>query len=96
MEYSLHQICILSGLSARTLRYHDEIGLLKPRLVNVSRYRYYDSHALDRLQTILFYRALDVPLPTIHTLINQPDFDKAAALTCLLPVWLQKNSSRKR
>lgn len=81
MEYSLHQVCELSGLSARTLRYYDEIGLLKPSRVDISRYRYYDSRSLDRLQTILFYRALDVPLSTIRTLISQPNFDKAAALT---------------
>ena len=84
MEYSLHQVCELSGLSARTLRYYDEIGLLKPSRVDISRYRYYDSRSLDRLQTILFYRALDVPLSTIRTLISQPNFDKAAALTCHL------------
>ena len=29
MEYSLHELCQLSGVSARTLRYYDEIGRVK-------------------------------------------------------------------
>lgn len=60
MEYSLHELCQLSGVSARTLRYYDEIGLLKPVRVDVTRYRYYDDTSITTLQTILFYRALRV------------------------------------
>lgn len=80
MEYNVRQLSRLSGVSARTLRYYDEIGLLKPSRVEPTRYRYYDSAAVDRLQTILFYRALDVPLAAIQTLLSQPGFDRKAAL----------------
>lgn len=80
MEYNVRQLSRLSGVSARTLRYYDEIGLLKPSRVDSTHYRYYDPDAVDRLQAILFYRALDVPLATIRSLLSQPGFDRQAAL----------------
>ncbi len=30
MEYTIKKLAELAGVSARTLRYYDEIGLLKP------------------------------------------------------------------
>lgn len=80
MEYNVRQLSRLSGVSARTLRYYDEIGLLKPTRVEPTHYRYYDGSAVDRLQTILFYRALDMPLVAIRALLSQPGFDRKAAL----------------
>ena len=80
MEYSLHELCQLSGVSARTLRYYDEIGLLKPVRVDVTRYRYYDDTSITTLQTILFYRALRVPLSEIRHLLCVPLSEQAALL----------------
>ena len=80
MEYSLHELCQLSGVSARTLRYYDEIGLLKPVRVDATRYRYYDDVSVTTLQTILFYRALRVPLTKIRYLLCAPLSERAALL----------------
>lgn len=44
----------LSGVSARTLRYYDEIGLLQPARINSSGYRIYGQAEVNRLQQILF------------------------------------------
>ena len=41
MEYSIRQLAALAGVSTRTLRYYDEIHLLKPARVNEAGYRYY-------------------------------------------------------
>ena len=41
MEYSIQQLSRLSGVTTRTLRWYDEIGLLKPGRVAPSGYRYY-------------------------------------------------------
>lgn len=41
MEYSIRELSELAGVSARTLRYYDELGLLKPLYVSESGYRYY-------------------------------------------------------
>ena len=80
MEYSLRELCQLSGVSARTLRYYDEIGLLKPVRVDATRYRYYDDASIITLQTILFYHALRVPLAEIRHLLCVPLSEQSALL----------------
>ena len=80
MEYSIHELSRLSGVSTRTLRWYDEIGLLKPGRVAGSGYRYYGPAQVDRLQDILFYRALGVELARIRECLDAPSFDRLAAL----------------
>ena len=41
MEYTVHELAELAGITARTIRYYDEIGLLKPARINSSGYRIY-------------------------------------------------------
>ena len=41
MEYSIHELSHLSGVTTRTLRWYDQIGLLKPSRTAESGYRYY-------------------------------------------------------
>ena len=81
MEYSVNKLSKLSGVSARTLRYYDEIGLLKPTRVASSGYRIYGQNEIDRLQQILFYKELEFPLNEIKLLLAAPDFDKAKAFS---------------
>lgn len=80
MEYSVSKLARLSGVSARTLRYYDEIGLLKPKRVNSSGYRIYGAREVDLLQQILFYREMDLSLDEIKQIIYAADFDVASAL----------------
>ena len=80
MEYSAHELSLLSGVSARTLRWYDEIGLLKPGRVAQSGYRYYGPNQVTRLQDILFYRALGVELARIRKYLDDPAFDWLEAL----------------
>ncbi len=80
MEYTIKKLAQLAGVSARTLRYYDEIGLLKPERVNSSGYRIYGPKQVDLLQQILFYRELDVDLETIMQLVTDDSFDPIMAL----------------
>lgn len=80
MEYSIRELSNLSGVSTRTLRWYDEIGLLKPCRVAESGYRYYGAAEVDRLQDILYYRALGVGLARIRECLDAPSFDRLAAL----------------
>ena len=52
----------ITGVSIRTLRYYDEIGLLNPTELTEAGYRLYDNKALEKLQEIMFFRELDIPL----------------------------------
>lgn len=80
MEYTVQKLGRLAGISTRTLRYYDEIGILKPARINSSGYRIYGRAEVDRLQQILFYRELGVSLESIKSIVTAPAFDGAAAL----------------
>ncbi|UOE56249.1 MerR family transcriptional regulator [Bacillus sp. CMF12] len=80
MEYTVQKLAQLAGVSSRTLRYYDEIGILKPARTNSSGYRIYGQQEVDRLQQILFYRELGISLDQIKEIITAPAFDAADAL----------------
>jgi len=80
MVYTVNKLAKLSGVSARTLRFYDEIGLLKPAYVGDNDYRYYEEEQLLMLQQILFYRELDFPLSEIQRIVNSDTFDKIESL----------------
>ena len=70
----------ISGASIRTLRYYDEIGLLKPTKLTQAGYRLYDDKALEKLQEIMFFRELEIPLMDIKKIIDNPNYDREQAL----------------
>jgi DNA-binding transcriptional MerR regulator len=80
MEYGIRQLARLAGVSTRTLHFYDEIGLLSPGRVSHNRYRVYGPAEVDRLQTILLYRELGLPLADIGRVLGEPGFDRVAAL----------------
>ena len=81
MKMQIKEFAKLTGVSVRTLHYYDEIGLLKPALVDAQNgYRFYDENSLLRMQEILFYRELDFPLKSILEILSSPDYDKQKAL----------------
>jgi DNA-binding transcriptional MerR regulator len=80
MEYTVQKLGRMAGISTRTLRYYDEIGILKPARINSSGYRIYGKEEVDRLQQILFYRELGVSLESIKDIVTAPSFDGAKAL----------------
>jgi DNA-binding transcriptional MerR regulator len=80
LEYTVQKLGQLAGISARTLRYYDEIGLLKPTRINSSGYRIYGVTEINRLQQILFYRELGVNLESIKEIMTSPAFDGTQAL----------------
>lgn len=77
----IKELAELTGVSVRTLRYYDEIGLLKPSSIDKwTGYRFYDGDALARMQEILFYRELDFSLKSICQILSSPDYDRQKAL----------------
>ena len=76
--YQIGEAAELGKVSPRLLRHYDEIGLLVPSSRSGAGYRLYSHADLERLQLILFYRALEFPLDTIRRLITGPGFDRHA------------------
>ena len=77
---TVKEISKITGISIRTLRYYDEIGLLKPARVTEAGYRLYDDQELEKLQEILFYKELEIPLSDIKKIMENPEYDKQKAL----------------
>lgn len=80
MRLTVSETAKLFGISVRTLRYYDEIGLLPPSETSDAGYRFYAEAELQKLQQILFYRELGFPLSEIGEAMSRPDYDRAKAL----------------
>ncbi len=78
--HTVHQLASLAGISVRTLHHYDHIGLLKPSARSAAGYRLYGTEDLLRLQQILLYRELDLPLEEIRRILDDPGFDPVRAL----------------
>ena len=80
MEYTIRELSRLSGATTRALRWYDKIGLLKPSGRTEGGYRLYGPAEVDRLQDILYYRALGVELAQIRGCLDDPSFDRLSTL----------------
>ena len=80
MKLKINEVAKLTGVTTRTLRYYDEIGLLSPSELTEAGYRLYDEETLGSLQQILFFRELDFPLEQINEIMTNPAFDAMDAL----------------
>lgn len=72
--FTIGEMARLFHMNIRTLRYYDEIGVLKPEYVNEeTNYRYYSTVQFEHLNTIKYLRALDVPLEKILIFLNEKE-----------------------
>lgn len=78
--YTIKQLADLANVSRRTLRYYDQIDLLKPTAVADNGYRYYDQATILRLQQIRFYQELDFSLDDIRKILDKSDFNTLQSL----------------
>lgn len=95
MEWSIQQIARLAGTTSRTLRHYDELDLVPPSRIGSNGYRYYDEHALVRLQRVLLLRELGLGLPQIADVLAQ-EYDEASALTTHLSLLRQEQDRLAR
>ncbi|WP_344339651.1 MerR family transcriptional regulator [Agrococcus versicolor] len=91
MEWSIQQLARLAGVTSRTLRHYDAVGLLAPSRIGAGGQRHYDAAALARLQRILLLRQLGVGIPAIRE--SLADASDAEALGHHLR-WLRQERDR--
>jgi DNA-binding transcriptional MerR regulator len=58
-----------TGETVRTVRFYEEQGLLLPAMVSDGGHRRYDENSLERLQLILDFRELGLPIPDIRAML---------------------------
>ncbi|MGW7513980.1 MerR family transcriptional regulator [Streptomyces sp. NPDC054796] len=71
MAWSIADVARMSGVTSRTLRHYDDIGLLPPARTASSGHRYYEEAELLRLQQILLMRELGLGLREIRTVLER-------------------------
>ena len=77
---TVHEVSRISGVTIRTLRYYDRIGLLCPAARTEAGYRLYDEADLMRLQRILLLRELEIPLRDVARLLECPEAEQREAI----------------
>lgn len=80
MSYSIQALAQLAGLSPRTLRYYDQIGLLPAQRNPQNGYREYSAAQVDQLQRIRYWQAFGFTLAEIQELLTQSLADQDVAL----------------
>ena len=78
---NINTVAKISGLSVRTLHHYDQIGILVPGRNAENDYREYTDIEIDRLQQILFFRECGFSLKQIKSMLDNPEFDRAAAFS---------------
>lgn len=79
-SYTVSRVARIARVTVRTLHHYDEIGLLVPSGRSTAGYRLYSWEDLQRLQQILLFRQLDFSLEAIGRLLDDPAYDRRAAL----------------
>lgn len=96
MMRTVKEVAKLTGISARTLHYYDEIGLFVPTSKSEAGYSLYDDKALETLQQILFFREFDIPLKEIKAVMDHPDLDKNQILKMQRKMLVAKKERMER
>lgn len=80
MTYTITEVAKLAYISTRTLRYYDEIGLLKSIPSRQKGVRKYNKNHLVTLQAILLYREMGMPLEEIKRILHATQFQQVKSL----------------
>ncbi|MFB2585319.1 MerR family transcriptional regulator [Herbiconiux liukaitaii] len=91
-EWTIQELAKHAGVTSRTLRHYDAVGLVPPSRVGANGYRYYDAAALVRLQRVLLLRSLGLGLPAIAQVLAEVQ-EPVEALSLHLD-WLEGERAR--
>lgn len=79
--FTIGEVSKLFNVKVATLRYYDEIGLLKPQYINKqTNYRYYTTQQFERLNSIKYLRALGMPISKLLDFFNYRGIDNLVAM----------------
>lgn len=71
-EHQIREVSQRFGISLRTIRFYEQLGLIKPRRT-ASRYRLYDLADVARIAFIVSLRKYELPVPEIAELLTIRD-----------------------
>ncbi|GAE36288.1 MerR family transcriptional regulator [Halalkalibacter akibai] len=74
--FTIGEMAKLHNMTMKTLRYYDEIGILKPIQIDESNgYRYYSTEQFEQLNTIQYLKKLGFSLKEIKDHLDHRDID---------------------
>ena len=94
MGWSIGELAKVSGVTSRTLRHYDAIGLLPPAWVAESGRRHYGREELLRLQQILLLRNLGLGLGAIADILERDRQESTVAILRRHRRWLIEERER--
>lgn len=80
MAFTVGDLAKLTGVTVRALHHYDELGLVVPSQRSAAGYRLYGDADILRLQQVLLFRELGLPLDEIAAVLDDPDYDSIDAL----------------
>ncbi|WP_055668815.1 MerR family transcriptional regulator [Desnuesiella massiliensis] len=61
------------GISSRTLRYYEQVGLVQSVRLQFEKYRFYDSENIGRIKQIIVLRKMQIPIKDIISIYESED-----------------------
>jgi DNA-binding transcriptional MerR regulator len=90
--FTVGELSKLTGVTVRALHHYDEIGLVRPSHRTASGYRQYNDDDVLRLQQVLLFRELGLPLPEIAAVLDDPEYRRDDVLRQHREVLLAKRA----
>ena len=78
--FTVGELAKLTGITVRTLHHYDELGLVRPSQRSEAGYRLYTDRDVLRLQQVLLFRELGLPLDEIAAVVDDPAYSRTEAL----------------
>ena len=75
-KYWIGEVAKETGLSLRTIRYYEELGLIRPKSRTAGHFRLYSEPELDRLKAIQTLKNLGYPLKDIQAVMKSASTSK--------------------
>ncbi|MES5896713.1 MerR family transcriptional regulator [Bacillus cereus group sp. RP43] len=92
----INKVGELTGVTVRTLRYYDQIGLLKPASKTEGGHRLYTNEEIKKLQQVQFLKKVGFPLHEIKDMLGSNTWDWSDSLKSQLSFVIKEQENLKK
>lgn len=92
----INKVGELAGVTVRTLRYYDKIGLLKPASKTEGGHRLYTNEEIKKLQQVQFLKKIGFSLHEIKNMLASSEWDWSESLKSQLSFVIKEQENLKK